>query len=85
MDVKQNLRFPFIKYVDDLNVLLKGKGNVVVWRLANSIVASVPGFKKPRIILFYLFVILFGSWIFFHILAQVLKKFDLFLTEMSSH
>lgn len=50
--VKQNLRLPLIKYGDDLDVLLKGKGNVVVWRLENIIAANVPGFKKPRMTLF---------------------------------
>lgn len=50
--VKQNWRFPFIKYGDDLDVLLKGKGNVAVWRLENIIAANVPGFKKSRITLF---------------------------------
>lgn len=50
--VKQNLRFPLIKYGDDLDVLLKGKGNVVVWRLENIIAANVLGSKKPRITLF---------------------------------
>lgn len=50
--VKQNLRFPFIKYVVDLDVLLKSKGNVAVWRLENIIAANVPGFKKSRVTLF---------------------------------
>lgn len=28
--IEQNLRFQFIKYGDDLDVLLKGKGNIAV-------------------------------------------------------